>query len=155
LSTWFKNRLIKDQRYKNPDQVMQRYILPSARNGTRSKMDRVINIRDHELRDKAIAWRLNQSFQRKMCPVCNTVWDRSHIQGCFDDEGTWQTQLEEDIKKLKDEEILIRTTTNRRTIPLRNYNYLDFLLNCGAFSTFGHIYDHIKEQINNDHARRL
>ena len=130
--------------------VMNKCILPMARvpkdkintvkeNAIVTSPDRCIYLKNHYLREKAIAWRLNKFFGYASCPICGLTFFRDHINNCnFIHHPPYRNIIKEthlnNFKKDKEK--------FKNFIP-PSYNIIDSLLNHQNYYTFGKIIENL------------
>ncbi len=119
--------------------TMDQCILPMSRTYDEKKKnaklittDKCIFIRDKVLRRRAIAWRLNSMGSKRICPLCQRQFRRSHINKC----NYMNTPPFNAIIKEKDIEGYKEDLKNYPYLP-NTYNILDSLLNHKRYNVFG------------------
>ena len=116
--------------------IMNKCILPSTRKKkSKNSVDQCIYIHKKNIRENAIAWRLNSFMFRKLCPICGELFNRGHINRCdlmnvYPFNFYISDKDRERFKKDKED------TENK--LP-KNYNILDSLLNHRRYYNFGKI----------------
>ncbi|ORX63947.1 hypothetical protein BCR32DRAFT_286467 [Anaeromyces robustus] len=107
--------------------------------------DQCIFIRNNDIRNYAIAWRLNSLFLRKKCSICGKEFNRSHINNCnFINKQPFNRIIKkQDIYNFKNDKIKYKNT-----LP-KTYNILDSLLNHQNYYIFGKFIKEMKEDFEN------
>ena len=105
--------------------TLARYISPWSRY-PQNCVDKCLHIKDRLLRRLIILWRCNSLGVRRVCGRCGGYFNRSHIPSCFQLPSMKVSWLPE-------------SSSN----SLKNYNYLDELVNNGHYELFQTIWNQI------------
>ena len=162
IRLFLRNAHIAAQRSSSPSTNTLRYVLPVARKGTISKIDKSLSIRDQNIRKNVIAWRINRFMANHYCPTCNQYFKRSCVTSCrllhgFQGitEYIWN-RFQAEKHFLRDEDRSLFRETHRVSINAgENYSVVDSLINNGEWHLFEALTKHLAEKIDGERVRRL
>ena len=153
---------IADQRLQAPSTNTLRYVLPVARKGTISKIDKSLSIRDANIRNNVISWRINRFMANHYCPTCNQYFKRSCPTSCgllhgFQGitEYIWNRYEAEKLILRDEDQDLFRQTHRVNINAAQNYTIIDSLINNGEWNLLEAITKHLAEKIDGERVRRL
>ena len=162
IRTFLRKLLIADQRHRCPSTNTLRYVLPVARKGTLSRMDKSLSIRDGNTRKNVVLWRINRFMANYYCPTCGQYFKRSCVTSCRLLHGfhgiteyIWN-RFEAEKLFLRNEDRDLHQETHRVGINAgQNYSIVDSLINNGEWNLFDNLARHLAEKIDGERVRRL
>ena len=162
IRTFLRKLLISNQRRQSPSTSTLRYVLPEARKGTLSRMDKSLSIRDGNTRKNVIAWRINRFMANHYCPSCGQYFKRSCVTSCqllhgFQGitEYIWNRFQAEKLFLQVEDQDLFRETHRVGIHAGQNYSIVDSLINNGEWKLFDGLSKHLAEKIDGERVRRL
>jgi hypothetical protein len=162
IRTFLRKLQIADQRRQSPSTNTLRYVLPEARKGTISRMDKSLSIRDGNTRKNVISWRINRFMANHYCPTCGQYFKRSCVTACGLLHGLqgiteyiWNRFQAEKLFLQGEDQDLYRVTHRVGINAGQNYSIVDSLINNGEWNLFDSLTRHVAEKIDGERIRRL
>jgi hypothetical protein len=139
--TFSKNKT-QDSTLKKPG-VLQHYVRKRCRlNG---HLDSLFSLPTRFI-SKALSWRSNKLFTRRLCPVCLSQFTRKHLRTCSLLPSSL-TQQYDSKQFIKDVEEIAQELENKKHKTEFEYTLLDFLLNEKDYENFEKIVQELDEKL--------
>jgi hypothetical protein len=139
----------RNKRLLDAPGVMQHYIMDRSLN-SRSKVDKVLSIKDHQVRRHCIEWRLNKTRHSQDCRICGFGFNRAHIMRCdYWMHAPDDLRLDDVLGCYNDDHEFLTNRELDKTFGYNgNYSVIDVFINNGLFDLASHWIEWIGKLMN-------
>ena len=139
----------RNKRFLDATGVMQHYIMDRSLKG-KSKMDKVLLIRDHQVRRQCIEWRLNKTRHSQDCRICGFGFNRAHIMRCdYWLHAPAELCVMEVLGSFNDDHELLTNREMDKSFGYNgNYSVVDAFINNGLYEGAAHWMEWIGKLLN-------
>ena len=140
---------LRNKRFLDATGVMQHYVMDRSLKG-KSKMDKVLSIRDHQVRRQCIEWRLNKTRHSQDCRICGFGFNRAHIMRCdYWLHAPAELCVMEVLGSFNDDHELLTNREMDKSFGYNgNYSVVDAFINNGLYEGAAHWMEWIGKLLN-------